>query len=99
MLSGDHKKQEIRQQISQELADSLAVLERDLAKLKVERAMTLAEVEELSATKRYVRSSTEDCLSRMFSLPLCYPSSLYRHILIHVLSIVFPSHFQLISCR
>jgi hypothetical protein len=51
-MSGDARKEELRQQLSKELNDNLSGLEYDLSKLKVERDMTLAEVEELSATKR-----------------------------------------------
>ena len=51
-MSGDTKKQEVQRQLSQEMTESLSSLERDLSKLKVERDMTLAEVEELSASKR-----------------------------------------------
>lgn len=50
-LSGDSRKEELRQQLSRELNDNLSGLEHDLSKLRVERDMTLAEVEELSATK------------------------------------------------
>ncbi|EKM54604.1 uncharacterized protein PHACADRAFT_258574 [Phanerochaete carnosa HHB-10118-sp] len=50
-MSGDTKKQEVQKQLSQELTESLSTLERDLSKLKAERDMTLAEVEELSASK------------------------------------------------
>lgn len=51
-MSGDTKKQEVQRQLSQELTESLSTLERDLSKLKAERDMTLAEVEELAASKR-----------------------------------------------
>jgi Rho-type GTPase-activating protein 1/2 len=51
-MSGDARKDEVRQQLSKELNDNLSVLEYDLSKLKVERDMALAEVEELSATKK-----------------------------------------------
>jgi len=51
-LSGDARKAELRQQISNELHANLTGLEQDLSNLKVERDMALAEVEELSATKR-----------------------------------------------
>jgi hypothetical protein len=50
-ISGEVKRQELRQQMSQELNDNLDELEQNLSKLKVERDMALAEVEELSATK------------------------------------------------
>ena len=51
-LSGDARKTELRQQMSNELHANLTGLEQDLSNLKVERDMALAEVEELSATKR-----------------------------------------------
>ncbi|KAF8993695.1 hypothetical protein BDQ17DRAFT_125529 [Cyathus striatus] len=50
-LSGDSKRQEVRQQLSKELNDNLSGLEQDLSRLKAERDVTLAEVEELSVTK------------------------------------------------
>lgn len=56
-LSGDNRKQELRQQMSKDLHDNLSGLEQDLSRLKVERDMTLAEVEELSSKKYvYIRS-------------------------------------------
>lgn len=51
-LSGDTKRQEVRQQMSKEINDNLTGLEREMSRLKAERDMTLAEMEELSATKR-----------------------------------------------
>ncbi|KAF8906585.1 hypothetical protein CPB84DRAFT_1675734 [Gymnopilus junonius] len=50
-LSGDTRRQELRQQISKELNDSLAGLEHDLSRLKVERDVAMAEVEELAARR------------------------------------------------
>ncbi|KAJ8077137.1 Rho-type gtpase-activating protein [Marasmius tenuissimus] len=50
-LSGDSRRQELRQQLTKELNKNLSGLEQDLSKLKVERDMTLAEMEELSASK------------------------------------------------
>ncbi|KAJ7680241.1 hypothetical protein DFH06DRAFT_408284 [Mycena polygramma] len=51
-LSGDTRRQELRQQLSKELHDNLSGLEHDVSKLRVERDMTLAEMEELSASKQ-----------------------------------------------
>ncbi|KAJ7783041.1 signal transducer [Mycena metata] len=51
-LSGDTRRQELREQMSKELNENLSGLEHDLSKLRVERDMALAEVEELSATKK-----------------------------------------------
>lgn len=53
-LQGDDRRREVQKQLTQELSKNLTGLEKDLSKLKVERDMTLAEVEELSASKRYV---------------------------------------------
>lgn len=43
---------ETQKQLSRELSDNLSTLEQSLSKLKLERDMALAEVEELSASKR-----------------------------------------------
>jgi len=51
-LSGDSRRQELHQQMSKELHNNLSGLEQDLSRLKVERDMTVAEMEELAATKR-----------------------------------------------
>lgn len=50
-MVGEVKKQEIQQQLSQERGVDLNELEHSLSKLKVERDMTLAEIDELSATR------------------------------------------------
>ncbi|KAF5370661.1 hypothetical protein D9758_001839 [Tetrapyrgos nigripes] len=50
-LTGDSKKQELRQQMTKDLNDNLSGLERDLSKLKAQRDMALVEVEELAASK------------------------------------------------
>lgn len=51
-LTGDSRRQELRQQMTKDLHDNLSGLEQDLSKLKVQRDMALAEVEELVANKR-----------------------------------------------
>jgi hypothetical protein len=66
-LTGDSKRQELRQKMSKELHENLNGLERDLSKLKVERDVTLAEVEELNAA-RYVSISTSTVSSTRTSL-------------------------------
>jgi hypothetical protein len=66
-LSGDAKREELRQQLSIELNDNLSGLEYDLSKLKVERDMALAEFEELSATKRWVYSPSMNTILISFS--------------------------------
>lgn len=50
-LTGDSRRQELRQKMSKELHENLNGLERDISKLKVERDVTLAEVEELNAAR------------------------------------------------
>ncbi|KAJ7594830.1 hypothetical protein C8J56DRAFT_927746 [Mycena floridula] len=50
-LTGDSRRQELRQQMTKEIHENLSGLERDLSSLKVQRDITLAEVEELSASK------------------------------------------------
>jgi hypothetical protein len=51
VMSGVTAKQELQQRFSQQMTDDLSGLERQMSKLRVERDMTLAEVEELSASK------------------------------------------------
>jgi hypothetical protein len=51
-LSGEDRRQELRQQISKEMNENLSGLEQDLSRLKLERDIALAEMEELSSTKR-----------------------------------------------
>jgi hypothetical protein len=53
-LSGDSRRQELRQQISKEMHENLSGLEQDLSKLKVQRDMAIAEMEEIASTKAYV---------------------------------------------
>lgn len=50
-MSGEDRRRELRQQMSKELNDNLSGLEHDLSRLKLERDITLAEMEELSSTK------------------------------------------------
>lgn len=50
-LTGDSRRQELRQQMTKDLHNNLSGLEQDLSKLKVQRDMALAEVEELAANK------------------------------------------------
>jgi cell division protein FtsB len=57
-MSGDERRQETLRRRSHDLANSLTGLERDISKLRAERIMTLAEVEELNNTrKRWVIAS------------------------------------------
>lgn len=75
VLSEDHRRQELRQQLSKELNDNLSGLEHDLSRLKVERDVTLAEVEELSANKRLVDCCLVTLSSNMFVYKLDYKPS------------------------
>ncbi|KAH9935703.1 uncharacterized protein B0H18DRAFT_976924 [Fomitopsis serialis] len=50
-ISGETRRQEAQKQLSEELSNNLSTLGRSLSQLKVERDMTLAEVEQLSASK------------------------------------------------
>jgi hypothetical protein len=50
----DSQKREILAKMEKDMLENLQVLERELSKLKAEREMTLAEMEELNATKRCV---------------------------------------------
>jgi hypothetical protein len=56
-ISGENTRQAQRQQMSQDLSDNLDRLQQDLAKLKVERDMALAELEELTTSKRYMSAT------------------------------------------
>lgn len=52
-LTGETSRREARRQMTEELSKNLDQLEKDLSKLKAEREVTLAEVEELCSSKRY----------------------------------------------
>ena len=57
MISGDERRQENMRRRSNDLATSLTGLERDISRLRAQRDITLAEVEELNAArKRCVRN-------------------------------------------
>ena len=51
-ISGETKRQEAQKQLSEELSNNLSTLGRSLSQLKVERDIALAEVEQLSVSKR-----------------------------------------------
>jgi hypothetical protein len=55
-LSADGRKREVVEQMSRDMSADLHGLERDLSKLKAERDLTVAEVEELAASKTCVKS-------------------------------------------
>ncbi|KAJ3571769.1 hypothetical protein NP233_g3538 [Leucocoprinus birnbaumii] len=50
-MSSEDRRRDLRQQMSKELNDNLSGLEHDLSRLKLERDITMAEMEELSSTK------------------------------------------------
>lgn len=85
-ISGEVKKQELRQQMSQELSDKLDKLESDLSKLKVERDMAVAEVEELSAAKNSPTRANGEVpavkLGRSLTMRLDNIKNQYQHELI-----------------
>ncbi|KAJ3524199.1 hypothetical protein NM688_g8603 [Phlebia brevispora] len=80
---GETKRQEAQKQLSKDLSESLASLEKELAKLQVERDMTLAEVEELSASKTSPvladSSDTASHLSRSLSIRFDSIKVQYQH--------------------
>jgi Rho-type GTPase-activating protein 1/2 len=51
-LAGEQRKRDIIEKNSKEMSSNLAGLEKEMSKLKVERDMTMAEMEELSSSKR-----------------------------------------------
>lgn len=59
-MSNDARKGELHKQLSRELSENLTVLERNLSRLRVERDVTIAEVEELETTRRCVSMSLVD---------------------------------------
>jgi hypothetical protein len=84
-MSGDSRKQELRQQMSKELNENLSGLEHSLSKLKVQRDMALAEVEELTSKK--------SVLFFIASLLLLIASSVSLPVLKHLLPSAVPSRF------
>jgi Rho-type GTPase-activating protein 1/2 len=54
--SGDVKQHKLREQLSKQLYEKLTGLEQDFSKLRVERDMTVMEMEELSASKACVNT-------------------------------------------
>jgi regulator of replication initiation timing len=72
--------------MSRELSDNLSELERDLSKLKVERDMALAEVEELSASKTSPSHTNGEVpaakLGRSLTMRLDNIKSQYQHELV-----------------
>jgi len=53
-LSGQGRREEQHKQSISDLSENLNVLERDIAKLKVDRDVALAEMEDIASSRRYV---------------------------------------------
>jgi len=51
-MIADHQKRENLAKMEKDMLENLQTLEKELSKLRVEREMTLAEMEELNVTKR-----------------------------------------------
>ncbi|KAG1777777.1 RhoGAP-domain-containing protein, partial [Suillus placidus] len=86
-LNGEANRLETRRQLSQDLAKKLNLLEHDLSHLKAERDMTLAELEELCASKNCpsVTNSGEipaAQMSRSLTMRLDNIKTQYQHELI-----------------
>ncbi|KAI0044212.1 RhoGAP-domain-containing protein [Auriscalpium vulgare] len=80
-MSAPARKEELHKRLTRELSDNLSVLEQDVSKLKVERDVTLAEVEELASTKSSPDLTNESngvALSRSFTTRLDKLKSQYR---------------------
>lgn len=61
--------------MTKELHDQLSGLEQDLSKLKVDRDMALAEVEEISATKRFEELRSLSSLYSLFPAQMRQPTN------------------------
>ncbi|KAL1743023.1 Rho GTPase activation protein, partial [Schizophyllum fasciatum] len=81
-LSGDSRRQELRQKVTREMDERLSGLEQDLSKLKVERDMTLAEVEELNTAKSPTNPDPPANLGRTLSMRLDNIKTQYQHDLV-----------------
>lgn len=55
-LAGEQRKREMLEKNSKEMTYNLVGLEKEMSKLKVERDMTMAEMAELSSSKKSVHS-------------------------------------------
>lgn len=66
-MSGEDRRRELRQQLSKELNDNLSGLEHDLSRLKLERDIAVAEMEELSSTKRCMLFLSRLCVTISFA--------------------------------
>jgi Rho-type GTPase-activating protein 1/2 len=78
-LNANQRKRDLMEKLSKDMSDSLHGLERDLSKLKAERDLTLAEVEELVSKREYVYGFTQTYNTHAFDVgesiqmnPPCY---------------------------
>lgn len=55
-MIADHQKRENLAKMEKDMLENLQTLERELSKLKAEREMTMAEMEELNATNKSVNA-------------------------------------------
>ncbi|CCM05062.1 uncharacterized protein FIBRA_07268 [Fibroporia radiculosa] len=82
-ISADTKRQEAQKQLSQELSNNLSSLGESLSKLKVERDLAFAEVEQLSASKSSSTAvNSEDgavAVTRALSMRFDNIKSQYQH--------------------
>ncbi|KAI6157919.1 RhoGAP-domain-containing protein [Pisolithus tinctorius] len=80
-LSGESKRLEVRKQLSEELTKDLVHLGKDLSKLKAERDLALAEMEELYSSKSTALFSEVPAthFSRSLAMRLDNLKSQYRH--------------------
>ncbi|KIY44346.1 RhoGAP-domain-containing protein [Fistulina hepatica ATCC 64428] len=82
-LSSDTRRQEMRQQVTKEMDERLSGLQYDLSKLKVQRDMTLAEVEELAAASKSPDTPVDpQPLSRRMTMRLDNLKKEYQHQLV-----------------
>ncbi|ORY33516.1 hypothetical protein BCR39DRAFT_463757 [Naematelia encephala] len=65
VISGDERRQENMRRRSNDLASSLSGLEKDISRLRAQRDMTLAEVEELNVARHSLDGSTEDAATNL----------------------------------
>lgn len=72
-ISGESKRQEAQKQLSREITDQMSTLERDSSKLKVERDMTLAEVEQLSVSRKCVMTACNTSLFANLAIVRQFP--------------------------
>lgn len=81
-ISADTKRQEAQKQLSEELSKNLSDLGRSVSKLKVDRDLVLAEVEQLSASKSSPAVDNEDgagSFTRALSMRFDNIKNQYQH--------------------